>query len=163
MGCFRLVIMGGGFIPTPQRSQALLHLRRWNFTCTCIWPIFSEYVKKDSILLPEIILDNRRQYLWNPLADFFVSYIFEIYSSRRKFWVLLGVCMTKYLFGAYLAWCLLRISSTVAVQSSIIRVFLYPFLETCDSHIKCGSVWVTTYWICSCTTMDNSNLCFPEH
>ena len=94
MGCFRLVIMGGGFIPTPQRSQALLHLRRWNFTCTCIWPIFSEYVKKDSILLPEIILDNRRQYLWNPLADFFVSYIFEIYSSRRKFWVLLEVCTT---------------------------------------------------------------------
>ena len=35
MGCFRLVYHGGGWIPpTPLRSQALLHLGRWNFTCT---------------------------------------------------------------------------------------------------------------------------------
>ena len=85
MGCFRLVIMGGGVYPHPPKISGHTASKKVKCTCTCIWPIFSEYVKKDSILLPEIILDNRRQYLWNPLADFFVSYIFEIYSSRRKF------------------------------------------------------------------------------
>ena len=100
MGCFRLVYHGGGgFPPPPLRSQALLHLGMCTYHI--VFGLYFQNMSKEIqfyclnglnlalIFWPEFGLENRltfrRRYLRNPLADFFVTYIFGIYFSRQKF------------------------------------------------------------------------------
>ena len=101
MACFRLVYHGGGWIPPPPKISGPIAPRKVKFYMHVAFDLYFQNMSRKVqlyclnglnlalIFWPEFCLKKRltfrRQYLRNPLAGFFVTYIFGIYSSRRKF------------------------------------------------------------------------------
>ena len=101
MGCFRLVYHGGGCFPPPTKISGPIAPRNVKLFMHVVFGLYFQNMSKKIqfhclnglnlalIFWPEFGLEKRltfrRRYLRNPLADFFVTYIFRIYSSRRKF------------------------------------------------------------------------------